>query len=50
MVITQIFVKRMNEKIAFNAQVSLLGILISNSASLKPSYSVIKKTKNLQNQ
>ena len=30
-----------NEKIEFNAQVFLLGLLISNSASLKPSYSVI---------
>ena len=44
MVSTQIFVKCMNEKIEFNAQVSLLGLLISNSESLKPSYSVIKKT------
>ena len=44
MVSTQIFVKWMNEKIEFNAQVSLLGLLISNSESLKPSYSVIKKT------
>ena len=34
----------MNEKIEFNAQVSLLELLISNYASLKPSYSVIKKT------
>ena len=44
MVSTQIFVKWMNEKIEFNAQVSLLELLISNYASLKPSYSVIKKT------
>ena len=43
MVSTQMFVKWMNEKIEFNAQVFLLGLLISNSASLKPSYSVIKK-------